>query len=591
MSVNKRTLLLHRTTDSENNKRSLNVYEEDTNKPLNVDNSNIVILYPRMYSRITFEYEYKTMSFLWADVYVTNRFTMDTIKETVSFDHAIDTGDAAIYGLANNSLAEPTSYIRVSADTVRKCSIIEVVLSMNDFMYGDIYVQFYDRANEKERYCAPIIVQFTNAPTVLQGGIYKWRPNLAKDTSALYDYDNVFHDGYGAFGPPPQKQCDLGRTDVLTGNASESAKFYYNDFMSTDRLITNGYADYSKSPKRSYSGHPTYVIEYAGIVPSAFSSAFGINQQPVTFVPLNNEQSAYLTSSVDDIPVMYADSKSLTMTSRPADLFFPHSAVQMYSAANHGVATLDCSVVKYIAHLTANSVDRPDDEWFRKHTRVCADFVLSGLDPYWTGESNELPILTTDRLYYVFNNVSYTPNVFELSWFAAGNGTSYYLVKKCPANADRIEWINDTNNWIQVFTKENHPDYLLSDKTICANNKTVMCKENDPVSVQAYNGVTYITDPAQCIYDNIEDIELDNNGHPLIVHENYAPPHILHGSYSFSDNSYVTGHNTYVSFRVMNETVENGLHAVVYRVSDNGDADSNFELDDADAEFAIIYRA
>lgn len=193
----------------------------------------------------------------------------------------------------------------------------------------------------------------------------------------------------------------------------------------------------------------------------------------------------------------------------------------------------------------------------------------------------------------MFKNASYTPNVFELSWFAAGAGTSYYLVKKCPTGQDRTEWINNVDNWIQVFTKENNSNYLLSDKTICADDKTVMCKENDPVAVQASNGVKYITDPSECIYDNIEDIELDNNGRPLVVHENYQTYGVLHGRRSFSDNSRLSSdvYTSFANFRVIDETVENGLHTVIYRVSDNGSFDSNFELDDANAEFAIIYRA
>ena len=381
MSTNYRSGILSRFTDSTGNSRQLHVWEEDSSKSL-PNNDNTVVLFPRMYSHFSFEYEYKNSPFNNADVYITNRFTMDTTKCTV----VCNTTSPQYTTLAGVNNYNQTSYIKSYYKTTGiKSSVVEVVLSMNDFMYGDIYVQFYDSADAKDTYCEPIIIQFTNAPTVLQGGIYKWRPNLATSTSALYDYDNVFHDGFGAFGPPPQKQYDLGRTDVLTGNASDSAKFYYNDFMDDDRLITNGYVDYTKTPLRSYSGHPAYVIEYIGIVPSAFSSAFGINQQPVTFAPLNNEQFAYLTVADNDLQKMYADTQSLTMSSRPAELFFPHSAVQMYSATN-GIKTLECAVVKYIAHLTANSATRHDDKWLREHTCVCADFVLSGVDPFWMSD-------------------------------------------------------------------------------------------------------------------------------------------------------------------------------------------------------------
>lgn len=132
---------------------------------------------------------------------------------------------------------------------------------------------------------------------------------------------------------------------------------------------------------------------------------------------------------------------------------------------------------------------------------------------------------------------------------------------------------------------------MLSDKTICADNKTVMCKENDPVSVQSHNGVKYITDPSECICDNIEDIELDRNGHPLVVYENYFTYGVLHGGRWFSDDSTVIGYTARAWFKIMDETTDGNLHAVVYRVSDNSSYDSEFELNAADAEFVIIYRA
>lgn len=583
MSANKRTLLLHRSIDSEGNNRELDVYEEDTSKQLDVENANVTILCPNTYSYITFEYEYKTMSFLLADVYVTNRFTLDTVKETVSFDHAIETGDAAIYGLVNTSLAEPTSYIRVFVDASRKRSIIEVVLSMADFMFGDIYVQFYNDNNEegKNKYCAPIIVQFTNAPTIYVADIYKLRPNTE---TILSDTDSVFASSFGSVsaGVP-----DTGRTDVLTGDVNTNSE-YYNDFMNTHRLITNGLPENN----HSVSSHPIYVVEYRSFVPSAFSNEFckrtitnaREKRNSVGFTFANT--SAYLTSAVsvtaNDIDEMFKTDGYIAMSCKAVEEHpdFNLPVTNSYSAVGH--------YKKFNVYLTASDVD---DKWLREHTRVCADFALTGLDPYWTGESDELPILTTDRLYYVFNNVSYTPNVFELSWFAAGKGTSYYLVKKCPTGQDRTTWINDTANWIQVFTKENRPEYLLSDKTICADNKTVMCKENDPVSVQSHNGVKYITDPSECICDNIEDIELDRNGHPLVVYENYFTYGVLHGGRWFSDDSTVIGYTARAWFKIMNETTDGNLHAVVYRVSDNSSYDSEFELNAADAEFVIIYRA
>lgn len=571
MSVNNRTRILHRTKDSQGTDRDLSVYEENTMTDL----VNATTLYANTYSKITFEYEYKNSTFLFADVYVTNRFTMDTYKKTppIYFDPSSD----SFIAIPNTS-----SYFRAYVDTTNKRTVLEVVLSMADFMFGDIYVQFYDESNKKEFYCAPIIVQFTNAPTIYVADVYKWRPTTS---TILPDEDSVFA---SAFGSVSAGVPDTGRTDVLTGDASVKSE-YYNDFMNANRLITNGLPE----DNHSVSSHPVYVVEYRSFVPSAFSNEFGKStttdardkRNSVGFTFANT--SAYLTSAVsvtaNDLDEMFKTDGYITMSGKAVeDLFdFNLPVTNSYSAVGH--------YKKFNVYLTASDVD---DKWLREHTRVCADFALTGLDPYWTGESDELPVLDTDRLYYIFNNVSYTPNVFELSWFAAGDGTSYYLVKKCPASQNRSEWINNVDNWIQVFTKEStYPQYKLSDKVICADNNKVMCKQDDPVESQNTDGdgIKYITDPSECIFDNIEDIELGTDGYPLIVHENYFDYGVLHGRYSFSDRSIVAGNPSFANFNVMNETVKNGLHAVIYRVADNSSYD--FSLENADAEFAIIYRA
>ena len=605
MSTNTGNLIVSGYNVEGQNQRLYKVSEERNS--FDSHNSNIT-LYANTYTSYTFTQEYKNSKFLYCDVVITNRFTMDRTKFTIDFSKTALYNDDNVVNVdvlknesASNAHYESdidVQFLQVYAyddNYQQHRNRVNLKLSMADFMYGDICVQFYDNTNNKDQYCAPVIVQFTNAPTIFVANTYKWRPNFT--TKTVEDYDNIFTSSFGSrYQPGNVNIPDTGRTDVLTGNASNAD--YYNDFMNSNRLITNGMSKprvQGDDHEESISGHPVYMVEYRSFVPSAFSEMFGINHSPtvVSFSAVN-AGSGYLTSAVDNWQTMQSEKINLRLYTQENDSFLDTS--YQLTAAKSGTNTGKVGGIKrvFVAHLTAASGEnRPDDAWFREHTRVCADFVLTGLDHYWTGESDELPVLTTDRLYYVFNNVSYTPNVFELSWFAAGNGTSYYLVKKCPAGQNRTEWINNTDNWIQVFTKENNSNYLLSDKTICADNNTVMCKENDPVESQNADGIKYITDPSECIYDNIEDIELDNNGRPLVVHENYTPSHTLHGRRSFSDGSRLSyeAYPSFAYFRVMDETVENGLHAVVYRVSDNGGSDSNFELDDADAEFAIIYRA
>ena len=374
MSVNKRTLLLHRTKDSEGNNRELNVFAEDTMTDL----VNATTLYADTYSRITFEYEFKTSTFTFADVYVTNRFTMDTYYHN---DPPIyfDAGSNSIIPIPNT-----ISYFRAYVDTTNKRTKLEVVLSILDFMYGDIYVQFYDESSKKERYCAPIIVQFTNAPTIHAVGVYKWRPNFT--TRDVEDYDNIFT---SSFGCRRDYISEAGRSDVLTAGTNTD---YYNDFISNDRLITNGYANPDKvgGNEVSISGHPVYMVEYRSFVPSAFSKEFGINNSPtvVSFSAINDKH-AYLTSAVDDWQVMNTDKLDLRMYTKDDDTSFLNTEYQLTAAKLYDNTEKTIGGIRrvFVAHLTAASgTDRPEDEWFRDHTRVCADFVLTGIDPYWMSD-------------------------------------------------------------------------------------------------------------------------------------------------------------------------------------------------------------
>jgi hypothetical protein len=376
MSVNKRTLLLHRTKDSEGTSRELEVFEEDNTR--NYEFARFATLYADTYTRFTFEYEYKNSTFERADVYITNRFTMDTAK---SPDDITFRNESYYYYPLND---KNTSYITTQVDTVRKRSIIEVVLSMADFMYGDIYVQFYDKTTEKDRYCAPIITQFTNAPTCHAVGVYKWRPNFT--TRNVEDYDNIFT---SSFGSRRDYISEAGRSDVLSGNVSNSE--YYNDFMESNRLITNGWADPVKQGVNevSLSGHPVYMVEYRTFVPSAFSQQFGINNSPtiVSFSALNDGKG-YLTSSVDNWQVEHADKYDLRMYTKDDDESFLNTAYTLTAAETFLGEKITIGGIRrvFVAHLTAASADRPEDSWFRDHTRACADFVLTGIDPYWMSD-------------------------------------------------------------------------------------------------------------------------------------------------------------------------------------------------------------
>lgn len=551
MSVNRRTRILYRTKDSQNENRELEVFEEDTSRDL----INATTLYANTYSRITFEYEFKTSTFTFADVYITNRFTMDTYYKNNPPIY-FDTGSDSFITIPNTN-----SYFRACVDTTNKRTKLEVVLSMADFMYGDIYVQFYDESDKKERYCAPIIVQFTNAPTVCVSNIYKWNPNSA---TQLPDEDTVFTSSFGSISA-----CvpDTGRTDVLTNNALSTE--YYNDFMSANRLITNGLA---KDETSSLSGHPVYTIEYTAFVPSAFSEQFGYYTSSVAFSAINNEHG-YLTSAVDNWQIMQTEKFDLNMYLRDTDRKYQLVAAKSY---NDTITMIGGTKQTFVAHLTAALDDKPD-KWFRQHTRACADFVLSGLDPYWTGESDELPPrirLAYSQREFVGLDDRYAPQVFELVWYATGTPTWYYVLRK---GGDK----NVDADWISVFDPNNYKKMSSSGDVRIV---TYVYRKGDiipdSVSITETNSIALTPDKYH-ILDNLPELELDENNHPII--KMYC---LGHGTW-YSDDK-----NAAIHYHIEEEVSKAGLKAVVYRTSDwfketNPD---RFSINDTDAEFMILYK-
>lgn len=552
MSVNKRTRILRRIKDSQGADRELEVFEEDNSQDL----VNATTLYANTYSRITFEYEYKESeyddpdTFFFADVYVTNRFTMDTYKKTPPI--YFDPGSNSFISIPNTH-----SYFRARVDTTNKRTILEVVLSMADFMFGDIYVQFYRDANDKEQYCAPIIVQFTNAPTVCVSNIYKWNPNSA---TKLSDEDTVFTSSFGS-----TSACvpDTGRADVLTSNAPNAE--YYNDFMSAHRLITNGLA---KDETHSFSGHPVYTIEYTAFVPSAFSEQFGYVTSSVAFSAINNEHG-YLTSAVDNWQTMQTDKLNLNMYLQDTDRTYQLSAVK---SSNNTITTIGGVKQTFVTHLTAAPGDK-QDEWFRQHTRACADFVLSGLDPYWTGESDELPprirLVYSQREFAGLDD-KYVPPVFELAWYATGAPTHYYLLKK---GGNR----NNDSDWIHVFDPHDYQKYLPHYGDIRVVN--YIYKEGDPWQSFAdpRYGIIVLTPENYHIRNNLPEIELDENKRPIIKMYFEGT-----GSIWYSDGADAANH-----FKILDEEEKNGLKVIAIRTSD---IYVDFDPEDADAEFMILYN-
>ena len=413
MSTTKTRELLYRSkAKSTSDNRVLLAVEHDNSADFNATkyptffNRNgikDVTLYAHTYVKIECLIQFYDTRFEHCEVVITDRFTMDSERFTLDYANAQDSATDPDHNpkyynvqIKNYSIAQFAFDKQARTDTDsringKKFTNVTLVLSMADFPhFGDIDFQFYGRnASEKDKYSDPAIVQFTNAPTIYIADIYKWRPNLDASTSGIEDYDNVFASG---FGSRLSGVANAGRVNVLTGNVADSDS--YNDFLSADRLITNGYRN--SAINASYSGHPVYMIEYVGIVPSSFSSAFGIpdrnTRKPVTFSAIgqndDGESSAYLVSAMDfniNNPDRLQDAYALRMYTRD-DIFFPYSAVPLVSSTTTQYNTkITASIRKFVAHCTAFSGDK-NDKWFREHTRVCADFALADVDPEWIGE-------------------------------------------------------------------------------------------------------------------------------------------------------------------------------------------------------------
>ena len=348
----------------------------DNDIVFSADTTKSVYFYPRTYTWFEIRQYYVNEPFHYADITITNRFTMESTKMTVRmFDDDMSFETKKVID------TKKASCVYATAVTQDQFNLVRLTLSMYDFMYGDVCLQFYNQSNKADidAYDAPIIFQFTNAPTVFTGDIYKLSPGDTEATSAEA-YDNVFS---ASFGTKLLNKADSGRTNVLLPTVAESE--CYNDFLSADRLMTNGCVDLTteSNPTCSLSGHPIYIAEYTCIVPSAFASAFGTEQYPVDFVPFNNDEHAYLTLSADNLSAMYKDTQRLSMITN-ADSFTPHSAMPVFSATRDDSATtIDCAIRTYSAYLATSPENRHDDAWFREHMRLCADFVLTGIDPYW----------------------------------------------------------------------------------------------------------------------------------------------------------------------------------------------------------------
>lgn len=605
MSANHNVCLLYREkAKSTDENRTVLVFEHDNMSDFSktlyptyyTDDVNDVTLCAHTYVRIECMIQYFDTRFEHCEVTITDRFTMESTRFTLEHDDSKEHGSGTNPKYYNVQIPDESGYsiaqfaydqvARVDNDeriNGKKFSSVTLLLSMADFPhFGDIDFQFYGVHDyEKDKYSDPVIVQFTNAPTVIAGNLYKWHPHNSVDTP---DYDNVFNDRFGAFWDSSKRgKEDLGRTDVLLDDASDG----YIDVYSAHRLMTNGIRDSAYTPMSVY-GHPVYIAHYDTFIPKKFATAYGVhnNASSVRFVtaPLHEEElgtncCSYLTTSGNLSTSADADD-AFKIRIVEVDGGSPDDTILAVSGSDTTVSITGRHqrFNSYIGCITGDLPlsdgngtyfdDRKSDEWFRSHTMLHADFALTGFDPYWMDESEEMPVniqLEYQQRAYYSTQSEYTPPVFELSWYAAGTGTVYSLLRK---NGNR----NNSGDWITVF---DYHDYPLRNGGHAVYVYRVGDVIPDSSRVTSSNSVA-LTEENYHIKDCLPELELDANNRPIIK--------MQCGGYVYvSDDADAADH-----FRVLEEKTNNGLKATVIRTSDWAGVD--FTLNGADAEFIIIYR-
>lgn len=375
MATFSKTTEILRTTRQKGDKPNYVIYAKESSNELADQSITPAVYYPHMYTKLSV-YAQVDSHYNYADVYVTDRFTMDTyklMKFNMPYDVQHPSEDQTVFGfIEGTNIGYDAAYF--AAD---KYVSFSVIVPISDVMCGNLYVLFYDDENAKDANMYPVILDINNAPSVYIADLYKWRP-ITNDQE--FDYDNVFNDYFGSVS---SHVPDVGRTNVLTGFVADSNS--YNDFISANRLISNGIRDDSKWA--SVSGHPLYVAEYRTFVPQTLTDLYAEQGKCIGVKPIT---SAYLVKT-DDFSTSALESEHLKLDlSEINDPACTTATVVTALTKNTETVTLTGNCQKfnaYIGYSVNAPIDRTHytDEWFRNHTMFHADFELSGVDPYWMG--------------------------------------------------------------------------------------------------------------------------------------------------------------------------------------------------------------
>ena len=607
MSVNRDTCLLYRDhAKASSGERTLLVFEH--NNMSNFDKSSHSTYYTdgvkdimfcaHTYTRIECLIQYFDTRFEHCEVTITDRFTMDSTRFTLEHTNAThgsgsnpkyynrQVKDYSIAQFAYDQTARTDTDDRING---KKFTNVTLLLSMADFPhYGDIVFQFYGQnESTKDTYSDPVIVQFTNAPTVYQSNLYKWHPHNKTDQNQ-YDPDNVFNSAFGEFwnsAAETRSAADTGRTNVLTANAADG----YIDVYTDNRLMTNGIRDWG-DPAMSLSGHPMYIAHYDSFVPKSFSDTFGIEQRPVKFatIPLQEELGsnccAYLTTSGSTDAVTNPDDAfNIRIKQVSPDESSNNMKLIVVSGADAGANSALTGYHQrfnaYIGCISGNAdlsdgngtlfKNRKSDAWYRTHTMLHANFALTNVDPYWLANTEEFMTDYSYRHYRIIDDYAdYGTPIAERKWVYHGWGTRYYTLNK-GCYEDRY----NPENWTMIYEARysNRSSTSVIIPTTTFDKGIEVDNDGAPILILEHTG------DVNCI-----DSELVKR----MVHRRYDSTIGYYCKFALScddvkDDPYM--------FKVMSLITTSERRAVIYRVSDMAYPTRSFDDGyNGDGEWAIM---
>lgn len=251
------------------------------------------------------------------------------------------------------------SCIQGNIGTEGQYNLVHAHISMCDYYYGNIYIIFYDNASSKEQYMDPVVVDFTNAPTIVSSTINKY-----DDTTK----DNVFNTKW--------KPSDGARVDVLTGTTTENDE-YYNEYQSSNRLYTNGFGTRNDDKSRK-DGHPLYVNWLYTFVPKEISDLYAATSEPIGF----QITAAYLTTdsstTATKLPLEFAEKKSTEGGTGTANKNYTTQAV-----VDKADSTITGNYQEFVISLSNKLCPNATDADFRSHCKYGYDLVLTGISNDW----------------------------------------------------------------------------------------------------------------------------------------------------------------------------------------------------------------